>query len=93
MTYKKSENSNSIYRTLNGNYCKTFDDYYDPMADNYVIPKSEMTEEIWESIMEKISEPYTYDNGYCLITTTIDDRNEIGDFYSIECWCVTSWLE
>lgn len=67
--------------------------YRDAYADNFIIPKSEMTKELWDDIIEIISEPYTYDSGYCLITTTYDDVNELGQSFSYECWCVTSWLE
>lgn len=80
--------------TLNGNMPTSLDDFYNPMADNYVVPKSVVTEKIWNEIIEIISHPYAdIDGGYCLITCLNDDRDASGGFYTEECWCVTSWLE
>lgn len=61
-------------------------DYYDAMADNYVIPFEEMTDEMMKEALELIkkhpfqNEPHTY------LMMTYNDG--IGDN-----WCITSWLE
>lgn len=68
-------------------------DYRNAHADNFIIPKSKITKELWDDIIEVISEPYTYNSGYCLMTTICDDVNKLGQPFSYECWCITSWLE
>ena len=57
--------------------------YYDNMADNYIIPKAEMTAEMWGEAQALLSKSF-YDGGYVLMT--IDDGEG-------ECWCITSFIE
>lgn len=74
--------------TLNGNKAEHLDDYYNPMADNYLIPYDEMTDEIMSEILNLIYEkPYdiTADYGTYLLMRYDDDENSY--------WCVTSWIE
>lgn len=67
---------------------KKLDDYYNPMADNYLVPQDEMTVDIMSEILGLIYEkPYDIraDYGTYLLMRYDDDENSY--------WCVTSWVE
>lgn len=79
---------NKRMRTLNGNIPQCLEDYYNPMADNYLIPQNEMTDDIMTEILDLIYEkPYSpmSDYGSYFLMRWDDDE--------MSYWCVTSWIE
>lgn len=71
--------------TLNGNKCEKLDDYYNPMADNYVVPYNEVTDDIFiEMICKVFEKPYDNGEGYVLMRWDDDEKANI---------VVTSWVE
>lgn len=72
---------------------KTLSYYFNPLANNYIIPVSKMTDNIMIEIMETIrNNPLIYsykdgkisiEDGYLLMMIYEDDE---------ECYCLTSWL-
>lgn len=73
----------------------TLDFYYDNMIGNYIIPKCDITQNIWNEIFELLNTEIfdNYTKGYCLFSTQYDDIDENNNDIIVDAWCVASIVD